>query len=74
MWLKDLPIKDTTLYDVLKSQGVFITPGSIFFQGLNKEEEWNHKYECTRLSLTANEQDLRQGIKVLSTVINATYK
>lgn len=73
VWFKDLPIKDQELYEKLREDNLFITPGNIFFFGL-PDENWKHRYECMRISLIDSEEHLRQGIKRLAVVINDLYK
>lgn len=71
LWFQDLPITDWELYHQLKSSGVIAVPGSPFFYGL--EEEWDHRKQCLRLSFTASDGDIREGILRLSEVIKRIY-
>lgn len=72
MWLKNLPINDWDLYQQLKQVGVIVVPGRFFFPGL--EEDWSHKYQCIRISLTASDQDIETGIKRLAEVVQQVYQ
>ncbi len=72
MWFKDLPVTDWELYKKLKEQKVILVPGSTFFPGLN-EPDWKHQRECLRISLTASDEDLEEGIKILSEVVKWEY-
>ena len=67
LWLKDLPMTDWALYQSLKKVGVIVVPGSSFFPGLR--EEWSHKQQCIRISLTATDEDIKEGIERLAKMI-----
>ena len=43
-----------------------------FFPGL--EEDWKHKQECIRISLTADDPDLVEGIKRVGKTVKEIYK
>jgi valine--pyruvate aminotransferase len=66
LWLKDLPITDWEFYQELKKVGVIVVPGSSFFPGLR--EDWPHKQQCIRISLTANSEEIVTGMKRLAEV------
>ncbi|MEH2366196.1 valine--pyruvate transaminase [Nostoc sp.] len=72
LWLKNLPISDWYLYQQLKQVGVIVVPGRFFFPGL--EEDWSHKYQCIRISLTASDQDIETGMKRLAEVVQQVYQ
>ncbi len=72
LWLKDLPITDWELYQQLKEVGVIVVPGSTFFPGLR--EEWQHKQQCLRVSLTGSDEEIATGMKLLATVAEKTYQ
>ncbi len=72
LWLKDLPITDWDLYQELKKVGVIVVPGSSFFPGLR--EEWQHKQECVRISLTATEAEIATAMKLLAKVVEGVYQ
>ena len=71
LWLKDLPITDQELYQRIKQHRVFVVPGEPFFPGLN--EEWPHKHQCLRISLTATEAELDKGAQVIGQVVREVY-
>lgn len=71
LWLKNLPITDVQLYHDLKAQNLIVVPGSTFFPGFN--ENWDHKGECIRVSLTATEEAIEEGVRVLARVADAVY-
>lgn len=72
LWLRDLPISDWDLYQELKKVGVIVVPGSSFFPGLR--EEWQHKQECIRISLTASDEEIETGMQRLARVIEKVYR
>ncbi len=71
LWFQDLPITDWELYQQLKQVGVIVVPGSSFFPGLR--EEWAHKQQCIRISLTATDQEIEIGIQRLAKVVEQVY-
>ncbi len=72
LWLKDLPMSDWDFYQRLKQVGVIVVPGSSFFPGLR--ENWPHKQECIRISLTAADADIATGMKRLAQTIIQVYQ
>ncbi|RMF21219.1 MAG: valine--pyruvate transaminase [Cyanobacteria bacterium J083] len=71
LWLKDLPISDWQLYQELKKVGVIVVPGSTFFPGLR--EEWVHKHQCLRISLTATVTEITTAMQKLAQVVDKVY-
>ncbi|MCT7985816.1 valine--pyruvate transaminase [Laspinema sp. A4] len=72
MWFQDLPMTDWELYQELKKVGVIAVPGSSFFPGLR--EDWKHKHECIRLSLTASDEAIEMGMKRLAKVVEKVFQ
>ncbi|BBD68010.1 aminotransferase class I and II [Nostoc commune NIES-4072] len=72
LWLQDLPISDWEFYQQLKQVGVIIVPGSTFFPGL--EEEWAHKHQCFRISLTGTDEEIATAMQRLAKVAEEAYK
>ncbi|MBE9227589.1 valine--pyruvate transaminase [Phormidium sp. LEGE 05292] len=72
LWLDNLPITDWELYQLLKKVGVIVVPGSSFFPGLR--EEWIHKNQCIRISLTATDGDIAEGMRRLAKVVAEIYQ
>ena len=72
LWLKDLPMTDWEFYQELKQVGVIAVPGSTFFPGL--KEDWQHKQQCLRISLTATEAEIAEAMKRLAKVARQVYK
>ncbi|HEY9827118.1 MAG TPA: valine--pyruvate transaminase [Stenomitos sp.] len=71
VWFRDLPISDWDLYQELKAVGVIVVPGSSFFPGLR--EDWAHKHQCLRISLTATDEEISEGMKRLAQVVQQVY-
>lgn len=72
LWLENLPITDWELYQHLKQVGVIVVPGSSFFPGLR--EEWAHKQQCIRISLTATDEEIATGMQRLAKVVQEVYQ
>nr|WP_290221509.1 valine--pyruvate transaminase [Trichocoleus desertorum] len=72
LWLKDLPITDWEFYQQLKQVGVIVVPGSSFFPGLS--EDWPHKQQCVRISLTASNEEIAIGMQRLAKVVAEVYQ
>ena len=71
LWLKDLPMTDWEFYQQLKQEGVIVVPGSTFFPGL--KEDWQHKQQCLRISLTATEAEIAEAMKRLALLAKKVY-
>ncbi len=72
MWFQDLPMTDWELYQELKKVGVIAVPGSSFFPGLR--EDWKHKHECIRISLTATDEAIEMGMERLAKVVENVFQ
>jgi valine--pyruvate aminotransferase len=72
LWLKDLPMTDWEFYQLLKKVGVIVVPGSSFFPGLR--EDWQHKHECIRISLTGSDEEITTAMKRLAKVAEEVYR
>jgi valine--pyruvate aminotransferase len=72
LWLKDLPMTDWEFYQLLKKVGVIVVPGSSFFPGLR--EDWQHKHECVRISLTGSDEEITTAMKRLAKVAEDVYR
>ncbi|MBH8552630.1 valine--pyruvate transaminase [Nostocaceae cyanobacterium CENA357] len=72
LWLQNLPITDWDFYQQLKQVGVIVVPGSTFFPGLR--EEWQHKHQCLRISLTGSDEEIVTGMQRLAKVVEETYQ
>ena len=62
---------DWDFYQQLKQVGVLVVPGSSFFPGLR--EEWPHKHQCLRISLTACDRDIELGMERLAQLVKTVY-
>ncbi|AFZ02310.1 valine--pyruvate transaminase [Calothrix sp. PCC 6303] len=72
LWLKDLPMTDWEFYQLLKKVGVIVVPGSSFFPGLR--EDWQHKHECIRISLTGSDEEITTAMQRLAKVAEDVYQ
>lgn len=72
IWLQDLPMTDWEFYQKLKDVGVIVVPGASFFPGLR--EEWAHKQQCFRVSLTASNEEIALGMQKFAEVAQAVYQ
>ena len=71
LWFKGLPVTSQALYEQLKQRGVIVVPGQYFFPGL--QEEWQHKYECIRVSYAQDETVVKKGIKIIADEVRKIY-
>lgn len=72
LWLRELPISDWQLYQQLKQVGVIVVPGHSFFPGL--KDDWAHKHQCLRISLTATDEEIIIAMQRLTEVITRVYQ
>lgn len=72
LWLRDLPISCQELYGRLKHRGVVVVPGHYFFPGL--EEEWQHRYECIRVSYATDDSLVQRGIQIIGDEVRRAYE
>ena len=72
LWLQDLPITDWEFYQKLKDVDVIVVPGSTFFPGLR--EDWPHKQQCLRISLTGSDRDIETAMQRLAQLAEAVYR
>lgn len=71
LWFDGLPISSDTLYQRLKSRGVYVISGHHFFPGM--EDHWEHQYECIRVSYAADSVTVEQGIKIIAEEVRRAY-
>jgi valine--pyruvate aminotransferase len=71
LWLPNLPITNSELYQRLKERGVLIVPGHYFFPGL--KEKWQHKNECIRINYSQDEEIVTAGIKIIADEVKRAY-
>lgn len=72
LWLKELPFSDWQLYQQLKQVGVIVVPGHSFFPGLS--QDWPHKHQCLRISLTATDEEITIAMQRLVQVVEEVYR
>ena len=63
LWVDVPSFNDATFYDRLKQREVLVVPGSAFFPGL--KEDWEHKHQCVRISLTASDDEIIRGCTII---------
>ena len=71
LWCRDLPISCQTLYERLKERGVVVVSGHYFFPGL--EGEWQHRYECIRVSYAGKDELVHKGIQIIGDEVRRAY-
>lgn len=71
LWLDELPLRDWDVYQQLKQVGVIVVPGNSFFPGLR--EDWAHKHQCLRISLTGTDAELALAMQQLAQVVKQVY-
>jgi valine--pyruvate aminotransferase len=65
LWIKDSKRTSKVIYRALKERGVLVVPGEYFFFGL-EDQEWPHRHECLRLSFAMDDNDVREGIRIIA--------
>ncbi|MEX1031891.1 MAG: valine--pyruvate transaminase [Cellvibrionaceae bacterium] len=71
LWFEGLPITSRELYQRLKKRGVLVLAGENFFVGL--QEDWQHQYECIRLTYCQDPKVVRRGIEIIAEEVSAAY-
>ena len=71
LWFPGLPISDEELYQRLKLRNVYVVPGRHFFPGLN--EDWDHRYECIRISYAGDKDMVRKGIEIIAEEVGRAF-
>lgn len=72
LWLEDLPIGCTRLYELLKHDGVIVVPGQAFFPGL--DQPWPHSQQCIRISYATSPDLLKAGLERVCSRIVRLYQ
>jgi valine--pyruvate aminotransferase len=65
LWIRDSKRTSKEIYQALKERGVLVVPGEYFFFGL-EDQEWPHRHECFRLSFAMDDNDVREGIRIIA--------
>jgi valine--pyruvate aminotransferase len=65
LWVRDSKRTSKEIYQALKKRGVLVVPGEYFFFGL-EDQEWPHRHECLRLSFAMDDNDVREGIRIIA--------
>lgn len=71
LWFENLPVSTKVLYTRLKQRGVLIIPGQYFYPGM--KEDWQHRYECIRVSYTQADKIVAEGIKIIGEEVKKIY-
>lgn len=71
LWLRNLPITSTELYQRLKEKGVLVMAGEEFFFGL--QEDWPHRRECLRLTYCQDPAKIGQAVAILAEEVKVLY-
>lgn len=71
LWFKGLPISSAELYRRLKKRRALVVSGHYFFPGL--QEDWQHTRECLRITYSQDEDDVRQGLKIIADEVRTIY-
>ena len=65
LWVRDSKRTSKEIYQALKKRGVLVVPGEYFFFGL-EDHDWPHRHECLRLSFAMDDNDVREGIRIIA--------
>jgi valine--pyruvate aminotransferase len=65
LWVRDSKRTSKEIYLALKDRGVLVVPGEYFFFGL-EDHAWPHRHECLRLSFAMDDNDVREGIRIIA--------
>ena len=65
LWVWDSKRTSKEIYRALKEHGVLVVPGEYFFFGL-EDQEWSHRHECLRISFAMDDNDVREGIRIIA--------
>jgi valine--pyruvate aminotransferase len=65
LWIQNSKRTSKEIYRALKERGVLVVPGEYFFFGL-EDQEWPHRHECLRLSFAMDDNDVREGIRIIA--------
>ena len=64
VWIENPKRSSAEIYEALKARGVLVVPGDYFFFG-DEDDTWKHRRECLRLSFAMDENDVREGIRII---------
>lgn len=71
LWFKDLPITTYQLYERLKERHVIVVPGQYFYPGI--KEEISEINECIRMSFAMDDEDVKEGIRIMADEVKKAY-
>jgi valine--pyruvate aminotransferase len=64
LWLPNLNIPTSELYQRLKTREVLTVPGEYFFYGL--AADWPHQHECLRINFSRPADVVREGLQIIA--------
>jgi valine--pyruvate aminotransferase len=65
LWVRESKRTSLEVYRALKKRGVLVVPGEYFFFGL-EDTQWPHRHECLRLSFAMDDNEVREGIRIIA--------
>lgn len=74
LWLPELPVASSELYQRLKRRQVLVVPGEYFFYGLPTGDDWPHRRQCIRITFSQSEKTLVRGIGEIAEELRALYR
>ncbi len=71
IYLKDLPLGDLAISNLMKSHGLIVNPGSFFFP--DKLNNWKHSKECIHININGCIGKELETVDILKSVISNCY-
>lgn len=65
LWIENSGRSSRELYEALKKRNVLVVPGEYFFFGM-PEDGWKHRHECLRISFAMQDEDVREGLRIIA--------
>lgn len=72
LWCEGAKLQSLGMYEELKKHGVVVVPGDYFFPGIDTAD-WPHAQECLRLNIARPDEELQDGIRILSEVLKKAW-
>lgn len=73
LWLPQLAIPASLLYQRLKARGVLVLAGHHFFPGLGVDP-WPHREQCLRISYAGDPASLQRGLAILGEEVRRAHR
>jgi valine--pyruvate aminotransferase len=74
LWLPELPVSSSGLYQRLQQRQVLVVPGEYFFYGLPAGDDWPHSRQCIRITFSQSEETLIGGIQVIAEELRSLHR